>query len=198
MSIDELINKLPVVKISAGQILFHQGQVCEAYFILVRGSARVFTRSSSGKEVLLYHVEPGDLCILTTTCLLGGERYPAEGVAETDMAVRLLPKTQFDELINNNAEFRAMVFASFGARIGSLIRTIEKLTLESIEQRLAKYLLIQPGNSIHITHQDIAMEIGSAREVVSRHLKRFEAKQWLELGRGQIVILDREALYQLT
>lgn len=108
-----------------------------------------------------------------------------------------MPKRRFDELMENSAEFRHQVFDNFGQRIGSLIETIEKLALETLEQRLAKYLLLQPCNPVQATHLDIASEIGSAREVVSRHLKRFESQGLVKLDRGSIELLDRTALHGL-
>lgn len=196
-SVDEIIQQLPVVKIAAGQVIFHQGQACESYFVLVEGSAKVVARSAAGKEVVLYHVRPGDVCVLTTACLLGRENFPAEAIAETDMTLHMMPKRLFDELLDTSAEFRAKVFASFGERMAGLIKTIEKVALESIEQRLARFLLLQPDRHIQMTHQDLAQEIGSVREVVSRQLKRFEEQGALKLGRGSIEILDRDALYRL-
>lgn len=197
MQLNEALEALPEVSIPAGTGIFHQGQSCENYFILIQGSARVFTRSAAGKEVVLYRVEPGDMCVLTTSCLLSSQTFPAEAVAETEMRVKVMPKSQFDKLVNESADFREFVFKSFGRRLGNLITTIEKLALESIEQRLAKYLLLQPDNKIAITHQDLALEIGTAREVVSRHLKRFESEGWINLGRGHIELLDRKALHEL-
>ena len=197
MTLETTLEVLPEVSIPAGSQVFHQGQSCEHYFILMGGCARVFTRSAAGKEVFLYRVTPGDMCVLTTSCLFSRESFPAEAVAETDLTVRMMPKSQFDRLVNESAEFRELVFKSFGRRLANLIGTVEKLALESIEQRLAKYLLLQPVNPLAITHQDLALEIGTAREVVSRHLKRFEAEGWIQLGRGYIELLDRQALHYL-
>lgn len=197
MQLNDILEKLPEMTIPAGTNIFHQGQSCENYFILKEGSARIFTRSVAGKEVVLYRVEPGDMCVLTTSCLLSSHKFPAEAVAETDMRVKIMAKSQFDRLVNESAAFREFVFGSFGRRLANLITTIEKLALESIEQRLAKYLLLQPDNQIAITHQDLALEIGSAREVVSRHLKRFESEGWIKLGRGHIELLNRQALHNL-
>lgn len=197
MLLSDELDALPEMKIPSGTGIFHQGQACENYFILVEGSARIFTRSAAGKEVVLYRVEPGDMCVLTTSCLLSSQTFPAEAIAETDMRVKVMQKSQFDKLVNKSAEFRKFVFSSFGRRLSNLITTVEKLALESIEQRLAKYLLLQPESRIATTHQDLALEIGTAREVVSRHLKRFELEGWIKLGRGTIELLNRQALHNL-
>lgn len=198
MQLEALFESLPELSIPRGAQLFSQGQACENYVIPLSGRARVFTRSAMGKEVVLYRVEPGDMCVLTTSCLFSNAAFPAEAVAETEMTVKVIAKSQFDRLVNDDAGFRAFVFDSFSRRVAGLIGTVEKLALESIEQRLSKYLLLQPENRINVTHQDIALEIGSAREVVSRHLKRFESEGWIRLGRGHIELLDRQGLHQLV
>lgn len=197
MTLESMLEALPELTIAAGSQVFHQGQPCDNYFILMAGSARVFTRSAAGKEVVLYRVEPGDMCVLTTSCLLSRQAFPAEAVAETDLRIKMMPKSQFDHLLNESSEFRQWVFKSFGRRLGNLIGTVEKLALETIEQRLAKYLLLQPSNPVVITHQNLALEIGSAREVVSRHLKRFESQGWIHLTRGHIELINRQALHDL-
>lgn len=197
-AIDSLVSNLPEQVVPAGSQIFRQGDNCNQYFVLTSGSAKIFTRSANGKEVLLYHVKPGSICVLTAACLIGHQHFPAEAVAETDLHVRVMTKRQFDELMETSATFRQYVLDGFGERINGLIQTIQKLALETIEQRLAKFLLMQPRNSIASTHQEIADEIGSAREVVSRNLKRFETNQLLSLGRGQIELLDRQGLLALT
>lgn len=197
-AISKLIQTLPKTRVPAGQQMFHQGDSCQQYFILTAGQARIFTRASNGKEVILYQVCPGDICVLTTACLLGNEAFPAEAIAETELELRRLSKLEFEHLLDTNSDFRHFVFQGFGKRMNSLIATVQKLALETIEQRLAKHLLLQAHNPIEITHQAIAEQIGSAREVVSRHLKRFESKGLLQLGRGQIHLLDRSSLLALT
>ena len=197
MSLEQYFNDYPVQQVPAGTQILHQGDECQNYFLLVEGSVKIFARSANGREVVLYHVTPGKICVLTTTCLLGDKHFPAEAEAETALSVRMMPKRRFDELMEKSAEFRQQVFNNFGQRIGSLIETIEKLALETLEQRLAKYLLLQPCNPVQVTHQHIAAEIGTAREVVSRHLKRFEGMGWVKLDRSSINITDRTALHNL-
>lgn len=197
MSLEHYFSDYPLQQVPSGTQILHQGDECQNYFLLVSGSVKIFARSANGREVVLYHVAPGKICVLTTTCLLGDKRFPAEAVAESELSVRMMPKRRFDELMESSTEFRQQIFDNFGQRLGSLIETIEKLALETLEQRLVKYLLLQPCNPLQVTHQDIASEIGSAREVVSRYLKRFEAQDWLKLDRGSIELLDRIALHHL-
>ena len=194
MALADFFNDTEEVRLPAGQPVLHQGSECHHYFLIVSGSVRVFTRSASGREVILYHIKPGDICILTTTCLLGDRRFPAEAMAECALRVRMMPRREFDRLMQTSPEFRQEVFASFASRIKQLITTIEKLALESLDTRLVKFLLQQPDDHIALTHQAIAAEVGTAREVVSRHLKRLEQVGLITLARNRITLLDRDGL----
>jgi len=177
--------------------VFRKGETCDRYYIILQGEVRVFTCSASGREVLLYHLRPGGVCVLTASCLMGGSDFPAEVIAETNLWVAVVGKQQFNELLENSADFRSFIMAGFGERIAGLVATIQRLALEPIEQRLAKYLCAQKDNLLLTTHQHIAEEIGSAREVVSRQLKKFEHDHLVRLSRGAVEIIDRSALKQL-
>jgi len=129
--------------------------------------------------------------------MLSNSRYPADAVADSDITAIAIAKADFDRMIRDSDEFRSFVLSSFGSRLAGLITLVEQVALESIEHRLARFLL----DRTHIdkpvlaaTHQEIAVEIGSAREVVSRQLKSFEARSWITPARGNITVLDRAAL----
>lgn len=180
--------------------VFHQGEACNNYYIVTEGCIKVFARSAGGKEIVLYRVEPGDICVLTTSCMLSGSRYPADAVAESDVTAIALPRPDFERLMRESEEFRTFVLSSFGNRLAGLVTLVEQVALESIEQRLAGFLLerCDPASGLlEATHQDIAMEIGSAREVVSRQLKTLEGRGWVSLARGSVTIRDRDALATL-
>ncbi len=183
--------------ISAGDQVFRQGDACHNYYIALKGCIKVFARSARGKEIVLYRVEPGDICVLTTSCMLSGTPYPADGVAEADTVAVVLPKRDFDRLMRESEEFRSFVLTSFGSRLSSLITLVEQVALESVEARLANLLLTKTSdqeNVVRATHEAIASEIGSAREVVSRQLKNFASAGLVDLTRGSIVVLDRYGL----
>ncbi|BES73136.1 Crp/Fnr family transcriptional regulator [Marinobacter nanhaiticus D15-8W] len=198
MSITHYFDGYHDIRISAGQPILHQGDECLNYFLLKSGSVRLFTRSPSGREVTLYHVQANNICVLTTSCLLGDRRFPAEAVAETDLIVRLMPKARFDDLMETAPAFRNSVFQSFAKRMDNLIRTIEKLALEPIDVRIAKYLLSFGSDRVRTTHQLMAAEVGTAREVVTRHIKKLSARGFIESQRGAIRIIDASALEKLT
>ncbi|MFC4257751.1 Crp/Fnr family transcriptional regulator [Marinobacter lacisalsi] len=198
MSIAAFFDGYHDIRIPAGHPVLHQGDECLNYFVLRSGSVRLFTRSANGREVTLYHVRPDSICVLTTSCLLGGRRFPAEAVAETELIVRMMPKSRFDKLMETAPDFRNAVFQSLAQRMDSLIQTIEKLALQPIDVRIAQYLLSFDTALVHCTHQLIAAEVGTAREVVSRHLKQLADRGLIQAERGTIRILDPDALAKLT
>lgn len=186
---------------SRGAQVFRQGEACHNYYIALSGCIKVFARSPGGKEIVLYRVEPGDICVLTTSCMLSSSQYPADAIAETDVTAIALPKEEFERLMHDSDEFRAFVLSSFGNRLTGLITLVEQVALESIEQRLASFLLerTQPEHPVlQATHQDIATEIGTAREVVSRQLKALAERGVVSLSRGSVTVLDRTALENST
>ena len=185
------------VAVNHGAQVFRQGEACQNYYIALSGCIKVFARSPGGKEIVLYRVEPGDICVLSTSCMLSNSHYPADAIAETDVTAIALPKQEFDRLMHDSDEFRSFVLSSFGNRLKGLISLVEQVALESIEQRLASFLLQRTQLQqpvLQATHQDIATEIGTAREVVSRQLKVLAERGVVSLARGSITVLDRGAL----
>ena len=188
-----------LVSLPAGQAVFYPDMHCEAYLLVIDGRVRVQLTGEAGREVVLYRVAPGQSCVLTTSCLLGADHYPAEGVTETPVRAFAIPVSRFHEALERSAVFRRFVFANFGQRLAEVIQRMELITQRSIEERLARVLLQLGGAqaAIQQTHQSLAAELGSAREVVSRHLKRFEEQGWVRLGRGTIEVLDSGSLERI-
>jgi CRP/FNR family transcriptional regulator len=193
-------NAAQVVRLPPGTVTFRQGDACQNYVMVVGGSIRVQKITEAGREIVLYRVEPGDTCVLTTSCLFGGTRYPAEGITESEVEAAVLPLKEFHEAVASSDGFRKFVFTSFGERMAELMLLVEAIAFGRVDVRLAERLLALGGNGARITttHQQLAAELGTAREVVSRLLKEFERHGWLRLSRGQIEITDRAALTQLA
>ena len=196
--LEALIQKAKLVKIPGGKTLFYPGAPCKNYVLVVDGQIRVQLIAENGRDVLLYRVTPGDSCILTTSCLLGKKSYPAEGVTEQPVSAFVIGQNIFQQALRQSDFFRSFVFENFSHRLSSVITRMEEVVFEAIERRLARVLLEGPGDMRQKTHQELATELGSAREVVSRHLKRFERYGWIKLNRGSILILDAGALQRLT
>lgn len=184
------------VRLERGSTVFRPGSPCSDYLLLVAGSIRVELTSDQGREIVLYRVEPGQGCILTTSCLLSSDRYPATGVVEADASALLLSQRSFEEALARSGDFRRFVFAELGGRLARVLERIESVTFSPFERRLARVLLDLAGEDevVRRTHQQLAAELGSAREVVSRGLARFAERDWIRAGRGRIRMLDRQAL----
>jgi len=197
-SINSLMASANVVELPAEQQVFYSGDVCEQYLLVLEGSVKAQIISESGREMVLYRVCSGDSCILTTSCLLGGDRYPAEGITETQVLAFSISKHAFYRCIEQSAFFREFVFKRFAARLSDVIGLLGDVTFTAIETRLSKALLAENTSIIEQTHQELAVNTGSAREVISRHLKRFEAAGWVSLGRGTVTLLDIEALTKVS
>jgi CRP/FNR family transcriptional regulator, anaerobic regulatory protein len=168
---------------------------CRNYLIVKSGMIRVSVVADTGRELILYHVGPGETCVLTAACLMSGTEYEAEGTAESDTDAYILPKSVFDEVMTVSPEFRQFVFSSFGERLHTLIALVQEITVKHVDRRLAKLLLVRAENGVlAMTHQSIAQELNSAREVVTRLLNDFAGRGWVSLERGKVILHDVEAL----
>ncbi len=195
-----LIETSKVVRLPAGTRIFGAGQAPQAYLLLLAGTVRVQQVSDAGREIVLYRVSGGESCALTTACLMGYEDYQAEGIAETEVDAVAIPRATFDELIATSAAFRRFVFTAFSVRITNLFRVIEEVAFARVDVRLAQRLLELGGatHRIELTHQQLAAELGTAREVISRQLNEFQRRGWIATSRGAIDVHDAERLRQLA
>jgi CRP/FNR family transcriptional regulator len=189
-----------VLEMAAGSYIFGPGQAPQNFLLLLDGTIRVQQTSESGREIVLYRVHAGESCVLTTACLMGYEEYQAEGIAETSVRAVAIPRTLFDELIASSGEFRRFVFTAFSHRVTDLFRLIEEVAFARIDVRLAQRLLalVDERGSVAATHQEIANELGSAREVISRQLQEFQRRGWIKGTRGVIELVDEAALSRLA
>ncbi|MDP2108472.1 MAG: Crp/Fnr family transcriptional regulator, partial [Rhodocyclaceae bacterium] len=180
----------------AGTVLFDERQPCQGFPLVLAGAIRVAKLAANGRELPLYRVLPGESCIITSSCLLGHADYNARGVAEGDTTLLLLPRPLFDDLLAQTP-FRDFVFKLFSERIVELMQLIEEVAFRKLDQRLAN-LLLGKGRQLHTTHQQLADELGSVREMVSRLLKGFADQGLVRLGREQIEILDAAGLRKVA
>ena len=196
----KLLETAKPVDLPKGTVVFRDGQKCGTYFLLIEGSIRVYNLSEYGREIVLYRIEPGQACVLTTTYLLAKQPFPAEGLAERDSRGVIIPISNFQRGLDQTAEFRRFVFAAYGQRLSELIALVGEVAFGRIDMRLAEFLLKQADGegALAATHQEIATEFGSAREVVSRQLKDFERNCWVELHRGKVILLESAALQALV
>jgi CRP/FNR family transcriptional regulator len=188
------------VHLPAGQAVFHRGDACQNYLVVVKGSVRVQTLSAGGREVVLYRVTDGQSCVITTSCLISEEAYPAEGITDEETEALVIPQHVFNQALGHSETFRRFVFANQGKRLADLIQRVEDVAFGRVDARLAKHLVDRCGNqpgSVSATHQQLASELGTAREVVSRQLKAFERAGLVAVHRGAVEVLKPDALIRV-
>lgn len=187
------------LSVPSGTTVIAPGQDAENYLFVLAGAVRMQLIGAGGRAMVLFRVEPGEACVLTTSCLLSHKPYPVEGVTEGEVEALLLPVAAFHGLMGRSEAFRRAVLADFGERVGDLLLAIEASVFERVEQRLARALLARADRDLaRLTHAELAEEIGSAREVVSRQLARFARRGMVDLHRGEIRLMDRAGLARLA
>lgn len=189
-----------ILRLAKGSRIFGPGQAPHSYVLLLEGDIRVSQVSDSGREIVLYRVLPGESCALTTACLLGDDTYVAEAVAETDAVAVAIPRATFEDMMGRSAAFRRFVLGSFSHRVMELFKLVDEIAFQRMDVRIAHKLLelAGSGDELSITHQQLAVELGTAREVVSRQLHELQRRGWITSGRGNLRLVDRAALQRLA
>lgn len=182
----------------AGTRLFGPGQPAGHLLLLISGKVRVTQVSDSGREVVLYRVGAGESCVLTSACMLAYDDLATEGVAETDIEAIGISRATFDEMMALSSDFRGFVMRAWSRRVTDLLSLIDDIAFQRIDLRLATRLLaLAEDDTVHATHQQLATELGSVREVISRTLSEFQRRGWIEQARGEVRLIDRPALEKL-
>lgn len=179
--------------VPAGNVLFDVGAACSGFPLLLAGEVRVQTVGANGRMLYLYSVQPGDSCVITQSCLLGRRNYNAHGSARTEVELCVMPTVLFNNLLGAHPPFREFVFALFGERFVELMAIVDEIAFKQLDQRLARLLLVQ-GPQLRTTHQTLADELGSVREIVTRLLRQFADEGLVELARESIRVLDGPGL----
>jgi CRP/FNR family transcriptional regulator len=191
--LERLLAEAQLLQVPAGTVLFDASQPCRGFPLLLEGAVRVAKIAPNGREILLYRVDPGQGCILSGGCLLGHSDYSARGVAEQDATLLSVPPALFQELLLQFEPFRRFVFGMYGERLAEVMELVEEVAFRRLDERLAQ-LLIHRGPVLEATHQKLADELGSVREIVSRLLRSFETRGWVKLERERITVLDPKSL----
>lgn len=189
---EALMARAAVVDLPADALVFDERQPCTGFPLVLSGAIRVVKAAPNGRELLLYRVSPGETCVLTTGCLLGRSDYGARGVTEAPTRLAVVPGAVFRQLLDEPA-FRDFVFTAFNDRLADTLALVEEVAFRRLDERLAEHLLGR-GNPVRSTHQQLADELGSVREIVTRILQGFRARGWVALAREEVRILDAAAL----
>ncbi|WP_151719845.1 Crp/Fnr family transcriptional regulator [Gemmobacter serpentinus] len=196
---DGLLQGSRALEFSAGTRIFGPGQPADHLLLLRSGRIRVTQISDTGREVVLYRVGAGESCVLTSACMVAYDDLATEGVAETAIQAIGIPRTTFDKMMALSSEFRGFVMRAWSRRVTDLLALIDDIAFQRIDLRLASRLLaLAEGDAVHATHQQLATELGSAREVISRALSEFQRRGWIEQARGAVRLSDRAALEKLA
>jgi CRP/FNR family transcriptional regulator len=186
---------LPAHDLPRGAVLFRPGDLAQGFVVVLAGRIEVFLTGPSGREIMLYAVEPGQSCVQTTLGLMAEESYSGEAHAAVDARVVLIPRGLFTRLMDTEAGFRGFVMAAFARRMADVTRLLEQVAFGRVEARLATALLdLATGGVVQATQAELAARIGSAREVVSRRLEAFHRQGWVETDRGAVHLTDIGAL----
>jgi CRP/FNR family transcriptional regulator len=191
--------RLPERALERGRVLFRPGETAEAFPVVLAGRIEVHLTGPSGREIMLYAVEPGESCVQTTLGLLGDELYAGEAVAAVPSRLVLVPRLLFLRLMDEDAAFRLFVLRAFGHRMTEVTRLLERVAFGRVETRLAQALLdLAEDDTVLATQAELAARIGSAREVVSRRLEAWARAGIVATDRGQVRLADLAALRQLA
>lgn len=193
-----LLREAKLIDIPEDTFMFHEADSCQNFMWLLDGVVRIYKHSEEGREITLYRVSPGELCLLSLNNLLGGHCYPASAKTETPIRGLMIMADQFHQAINDSSGFRTYVLQSLTERMTNMITLISDTTFQRLDLRLACFLGQQfersSGQSLKITHSEIAHELGTSREVISRILKEFERQDCISLNRGEIQLVSDAAL----
>ena len=195
------LNAIQYAKLPANSIICNQSAQCSQLGLLVSGRVRVYKLSESGKEITLYRIKPGESCVLTASCILSDINFPAFAVTEVETEALMVPTSFVNKRIAENTIWQKFIFSLVAKRLADVIEVIEEVAFKKLDSRIAKQLLYMGAsnqNTIQITHQQLAGELGTSREVISRILKDFEHQGIIDVLRGKISILDRTKIKKIA
>jgi CRP/FNR family transcriptional regulator, anaerobic regulatory protein len=191
-SLETLGTERQTLSVPAGAVLFSEGQPCQGFPLVISGEVRVARQSGDGRALELYRVVPGELCLVSSAGLFRSHPLSAQGVATKATELLLITPTTFRQWLADPS-FRDLVLGLFAERMADLTGLIDAVAFQKLDQRLAGALLGR-GQDLHLSHQTLADELGTVREIITRLLRRFEREGWLTLAREHIHISNSAAL----
>jgi CRP/FNR family transcriptional regulator len=178
--------------VPSGTQIYREGDACSAIAFVLSGDIRVYKIGQTGREITLYEIGPGETCILNASCILSGQAYPANAVTLSDTGLFLVPSAAFRRLISEHEMLREFLFTLLSRRLSGVMELVEEVAFGHMDERLMDYLVEKSAdNRLETTHQKIANDLGTSREVVSRLLKDLERRGRVQLSRNAVVLLDQ-------
>lgn len=199
---DEFVQNSYTSNFKKGQFVNDTGGKCLGLMAVYKGELRVYLQSENGKEVTLYRLEEGDICTLSSSCIMDEITFDVFIEATKDSSVIITKSAYLNRLYDDNVYVQNFIYRQTTENFSSVMWSMQQILFLSFDKRLASYLYDEmiktTDNSLVVTHDEIAKELGSAREVVSRMLKYFQKEGYVTLERGKVVILDKEALLKIA
>ncbi|NOY72703.1 MAG: Crp/Fnr family transcriptional regulator [Gammaproteobacteria bacterium] len=185
-----------LIHIPAGHTIASEGTECNQLALLVSGQVRVYKLADSGREITLYRISKGDSCVLTASCIMSNTPFPAIATAETDVDAVLVPSRQVHEWMSESKPWNTFIFGLIAKRLTEVIAVLEGVAFHRMDERIAAYLIAiaSQGQTLNITHHEIASDLGTSREVVSRILKEFEGKGLIKGARSKLTVVNLAGL----
>ncbi|MBP5198236.1 MAG: Crp/Fnr family transcriptional regulator [Lachnospiraceae bacterium] len=199
---DELLTNAVKKTVPAGVLIHDSNEECEGLILVTDGMLRAFITSPEGREVTLYRILPGQICLFSASCILRDIHFDITVQTEKETAYYLIPSHKFKRLSENSLVISRYINEIMSARFSDVMWLLEQIMWQSMDKRLAGFLLeeasLEGTDKLIITHEKIASHLGTAREVVTRILKYFAGEGLIELKRGEVDIIDRMSLEDLT
>ena len=189
-----LMEKGQFVTFEHGKVLMEPGQFIKAVPIVLDGSIKIMRMDDEGKELFLYYLEPGETCALSLTCCSAARPSEIKAVVEEPATIIFVPVQLHEQWSDEFKQWKDFVSTTYQHRFQEMLTVLDAVAFKRMDERLMNYIVTKmkqlKSNELHTTHQEVANELGTAREVISRLLKQLEKKKWIELGRNVIYIRD--------
>ena len=192
--VDAIANVAKEVNVKEGDSIIKFGEFIKSTPLITKGLIKIVRQDDEGHEILLYYLDGGNTCVMTVTCCMKQEKSKIKAIAEIDTHLLLIPFHYMDEWMRNFRSWRNFILQTYSARFEEMLSALDSVAFESLDTRLLRYLTEREHaletNEFNITHQQIAQELNSSREAVSRLLKKLETGGHIQLGRNRIKIIN--------
>ena len=199
---EELIKNSVIKEYKKGSIIHSENNECLGMMIITQGEIRTCIVSEEGREITLFKLSENDVCVLSADCVIKQITFDTLMIAESDCKILLINVSYFNQLINQNIYARCYTYELISEKFSNVMWVMKEILFDKFDKRLASYLIKQTQKNnnlkIKVTQEQIAKDLNTAREVVSRMLKRFELEKMIEIQRGGVRILDLEKLKELS
>ncbi len=192
--LQSILDKGQIVNYESGKVLMEPGQFIKAVPLVIDGSIKIMRMDDEGKELFLYYLEPGETCALSLTCCSAARPSEIKAVVEEPATIIFVPVQLHEQWSDEFKQWKDFVSSTYQQRFQEMLIALDAVAFKRMDERLMRYIVTKmkqlKANELHTTHQEIANELGTSREVISRLLKQLEKKKWIELGRNVIYIRD--------